>query len=43
MELIGGAIGAKKYAELRQGNKIFMMADDTPLLRFLSGKPLTLN
>ena len=43
MELIGGAIGAKKYAELRHGNKIFMMADDTPLLCFLSGKPLTPN
>ena len=40
MELIGGAIGMKAYAELRQGNKVFTIADDSPLLHFLSGEPV---
>lgn len=37
MELIGGAIGARAYTALRQGNKIFTIADDIPLLNYLSG------
>lgn len=40
MELIGGAIGTRAYAELRQGNKVYTIADDTPLLHFLSGEPI---
>ena len=38
MELIGGAIGAGACAAVRQGNKIFTIADDIPLLHFLSGE-----
>lgn len=37
VELIGGAIGAGACAAIRQGNKIFTIADDLPLLHFLSG------
>jgi len=37
VELIGGAIGAGACALVRQGNKIFTMADDMPILHFLSG------
>ena len=37
VELIGGAIGAGACAAVRQGNKIFTIADDIPLLHFLSG------
>ena len=38
VELIGGAIGAEAYAALRQGNKIYTIDDNIPLLHFLSGK-----
>ena len=38
VELIGGAIGAGACAAVRQGNKIFTIADDIPLLHFLSGE-----
>ena len=38
VELIGGAIGAGACAALQQGNKIHTIADDIPLLHFLSGK-----
>ena len=37
MELIGGAIGIRAYAALRQGTKIYTIADDIPLLNYLSG------
>ena len=37
VELIGGAIGAGACAALRQGNKIYTIDDDIPLLHFLSG------
>ncbi len=37
VELIGGAIGAGACAMVRQGNKIFTIADDIPVLHFLSG------
>ena len=37
VELIGGAIGAGACAAVRQGNKIFTIADDIPILHFLSG------
>ena len=37
MELIGGAIGTRACATLRQGNKTYIIADDIPLLHFLSG------
>lgn len=37
MELIGGAIGIKAYTALRQGTKIYTIADDKPLLNYLSG------
>ena len=38
MKLIRGAIGAKPCAALQQGNKIYTIDDDIPLLHFLSGK-----
>lgn len=38
VELIGGAIGAGACAAVRRGNKIFTIADDIPLLHFLTGK-----
>ena len=38
VKLIGGAIGAGACAALKQGNKIFTIEDDTPLLHFLTGK-----
>ena len=38
MELSGGTIGAGAYAALRQGNKIYPIDDNTPLLHVLSGK-----
>ena len=37
MQLIGGAIGIRAYAALRQGTKIYTIADDIPLLNYLSG------
>ena len=37
VELIGGAIGAEACAAVRQGSKIFTIADDIPVLHFLSG------
>ena len=37
VELIGGAIGSGACAAVRQGNKIFTIADDIPVLHFLSG------
>ena len=37
VELIGGAIGAGACAAVRQGNKIFTIADEIPILHFLSG------
>ena len=37
VELIGGAIGVEACAAVRQGNKIFTIADDIPILHFLSG------
>ena len=37
VELIGGAIGAGACAAVRRGNRIFTIADDIPLLHFLSG------
>lgn len=37
VELIGGAIGAGACAAVRRGNKIFTIADDIPLLHFLTG------
>ena len=38
VELIGGDIGTGACAALQQGNKIHTIADDIPLLHFLSGK-----
>ena len=38
VELIGGAIGAGACAAVRQGNRIFTIADDIPLLHFLTGE-----
>ena len=38
VKLIGEAIGGGACAALRQGNKIYMIADDIPLLHFLSGE-----
>ena len=38
VEMIGGAIGAGACAALKQGNKIYTIADDVPLLHFLTGK-----
>ena len=41
VELIGGAIGVEAYAAVRQGNKIYTIDDDIPLLHFLTGQWLT--
>ena len=38
VEMIGGAIGAGACAALKQGNKIYTIADDVPLLHFLTGR-----
>ncbi len=38
VDLIGGAIGAGACAALKQGNKIYTIADDVPLLHFLTGE-----
>lgn len=38
LELIGGAIGVGACAAVRRGNKIYTIADDVPLLHFLSGQ-----
>ena len=40
MELIGGAIGVGACAAVKQGNKIYTIRDDIPLLHFLSGQIL---
>ena len=37
VELIGGAIGAGACAAIKQGNRVYTIADDIPLLHFLSG------
>ena len=37
VELIGGAVGAGACAALKQGNRVYTIADDLPLLHFLSG------
>ena len=37
VELIGGAIGAGACAAVKQGNKVYTIADDIPLLHFLTG------
>jgi len=37
VEMIGGAIGAGACAALKQGNRIYTIADDVPLLHFLTG------
>ena len=41
VELIGGAIGVGACAAVRQGNKIYTIDDDIPLLHFLTGQWLT--
>ena len=38
VELIGGAIGAGACAAVRRGNRVFTIADDIPLLHFLTGE-----
>ncbi len=38
VELIGGAIGAGACAALKQGNRIYTIADDVPILHFLTGE-----
>ena len=38
VELIGGAIGVGACAAVRRGNRIYTIADDIPLLYFLSGQ-----
>ena len=40
VELIGGAVGAGACAALKQGNRVYTIADDLPLLHFLSGMHL---
>ena len=40
VEMIGGAIGAGACAALKQGNRIYTIADDIPLLHFLTGETL---
>ncbi len=38
VQLIGGAIGSQACAALKQENKIYAIADDLPLLHFLTGE-----
>ena len=40
VELIGGAIGAGACAAVKRGDKVYTIADDVPLLHFLTGKNL---
>ena len=37
VETIGHAIGAGACVAVRRGNKLYTIADDMPLLHFLSG------
>ena len=37
VDLIGGAIGAGACAAIKQGNRVYTIADDIPLLHFLTG------
>ena len=37
VELIGGAIGAGACAAVKRGDKVYTIADDVPLLYFLTG------
>ena len=37
VEAIGHAIGAGACVAVRRGNKVYTIADDMPLLHFLSG------
>ena len=43
VELIGGAIGVGACAAVRQGNKIYTIDDDIPLLHFLTGQLLNIS
>ena len=36
VELVGGAIGQGACAAVRRGNRIYTIADDLPLVHFLS-------
>ena len=38
VQLIGGAIGAKACATIKRGDKVYTIADDVPLLYFLTGE-----
>ena len=38
VELIGGAIGAGACAAVKRGDKVYTIADDVPLLHFLTGE-----
>lgn len=38
VELIGGAIGAGACAAVKRGEKVYTIADDIPLLHFLTGE-----
>ena len=40
VELIGGAIGAGACAAVKRGDKVYTIADDVPLLHFLTGECL---
>lgn len=37
VDLIGGAIGAGACAAIKKGNRVYTIADDIPLLHFLTG------
>ena len=41
VELIGGAIGAGACAAVKRGDKVYTIADDVPLLHFLTGRCCT--
>ena len=40
VELIGGAIGAGACAAVKRGDKVYTIADDIPLLHFLTGEAI---
>lgn len=42
VELIGGAIGAGACAAVKRGDKVYTIADDVPLLHFLTGEHLNI-
>lgn len=43
VELVGGAIGQGACAAVRRGNRMYTIADDIPLIHFLSDSAVSYN